>query len=148
MTQPAEPSSETTTAGAVRLVFSYDGDDVRLVLQQPVDVAVTGFDTGTVPRPGHYVEVRSAEGRALARVRLHGGIPTSAEVFGEPGEAITRVDLEHPHGAFTVVVPAPEEAARAVLMRIEPPAPGGHPTQGALAPPPQTVDLLDVALER
>ena len=30
--------------GAVRLIFEYDGNAVRLVLQQPVDVAVTGFD--------------------------------------------------------------------------------------------------------
>jgi hypothetical protein len=142
MTQPAVPPPGATPPRTVRLIFSYEDDTVRLVLQQPVDVAVTGFDVDPMPRSGHYVEVRTAEGRALTRVRVHDGIPTSAEVFGEPGTPIARVDLEHAQGAFTVVVPAPEEAARIALLHVEE-APGG-PT---LAPSEHITELLDVALE-
>jgi hypothetical protein len=135
MAQPSESPPGSAAPGAVRLIFSYEGDAVRLVLQQPIDVAVTGFDLDPVPLAGHYVEVRTAEGRALSRVRVHGGIPTSAEVFGAPGEPITRTELEHPQGAFTVVVPAPTAAVRAPAERLS-------------APSAQVVDLLDVAIQR
>jgi hypothetical protein len=104
-----------------------------------------------VSPPGHYVEVRSSEGTPLSRVRVHGGIPQSAEVFGEPGTPITRVDLARPQGAFTVVVPAPATAARIALLRVEPPtvAPSGEPLPAASrARREQVVELLDAALER
>ena len=53
---------------AVRLIFEYDGDDVRLVSQQPVDVAVPGADLARELFPGHYVETRDANNAPLARV--------------------------------------------------------------------------------
>jgi len=156
MTESTDSAASTVPPGAVRLIFEYDGDNIRLVLQQPVDVAVTGFDTALVSPPGHYVEVRSSEGRALSRVRVHGGIPESAEVFGEPGTPITRVDLARPKGAFTVVVPAPAAAARIALLRVEPPTvepPAVAPSGGPSPAPSGTrrervVELLDATLER
>jgi hypothetical protein len=141
-------STGTNRPNAVRLIFEYDGDDVRLVFQQRVDVAVLGFDLVLTSPVGHYVEVRTSEGRSLTRVPVPGAFSTSAEVFGEPGTPITRVDLERPAGAFTVIVPASEIAACVSLLRVElepvlsigepAPAPGSRQ---------HTVELINVALE-
>jgi hypothetical protein len=142
-------STGTDRPSAVRLVFEYDGDDVRLVFQQRVDVAVLGFDLALTSPPGHYVEVRTSEGRSLTRVPVRGAFSTNAEVFGEPGTLITRVDLGRPAGAFTVVVPATEVAAHVLLLRVEPePVPS---VVGEPAPAPgsgqHTIELLNAELE-
>jgi len=156
MTQTPDSGAATVRPGAVRLIFEYDGDTVRLVLQQPVDVAVTGSDVALTSPPGHYVEVRARDGQALSRVRVHGGIPSDAEVFGEPGTAITRTRVDRPQGAFTVVVPAPQAASRIALVRVEPPSPVATPDSGTPSPGPtptmavrgQVVELLSAELER
>jgi hypothetical protein len=123
---------EPAVTPAVRLIFEYDGDEVRLVSQQPVDVAVSGFDLAPAPVPGHYVEMRSAANEPLNRVPVRGAFATSAEVFPEQhGEPITRVDVAKPKGAFTVVVPAGPQAVRAALLQVMPSS--GDPTTG-LAP--------------
>lgn len=122
------------TPRAVRLIFEYDGDNIQLIHQSAVDVAVTGFDAHPDIRPGRFAEVRDAEGRGLVRVpvRHESG---SAEVFPpNAGEPITRVDVEHPKGAFTVIVPAPAETRSVALLDVA--APAAAPTAGAAAPPP------------
>jgi len=128
--QPAEPS------GAVRLIFEYDGDDVRLIHQQPVDVLVPGFDATPDIRSGRFAEVRDADDRALARVAVRHDT-SSREVFPDrPGEPITRVDVEHPTGAFTVVVPASEAARRIALLDVDVPAPPPPSGERGTPPPP------------
>ncbi|WP_077489439.1 hypothetical protein [Sinomonas mesophila] len=126
------PENDSTAPRAVRLIFEYDGDDIRLVHQSPVDVAVTGFDTRRELRAGRFVEVRDSEGNGLVRVPVR--IDTaSAEVFPEtPGEPITRVDVERPKGAFTVVVPAPPASRSVAVLDVRAPAP---PPPGEAAPP-------------
>ena len=117
MSSPQQPS-------AIRLIFEYEGDEVRLVSQQPVDVAVTGFDLTRERRPGHYVEVRGAQDETLSRVRVPTEMVASAEVFPEePGQPIVRVDLPEARGAFTVVVPAPETADHVSVVRVPAVAP-------------------------
>ena len=109
---------------AMRLIFEYEGDQVRLVSQQPVDVAITGFDIARTQHPGYYVDTRDAAGRTLARVPARDAFSASAEVFPEqPGEPITRVDVANPTGAFTVVVPAPEGADHVTVVRVAPATP-------------------------
>jgi hypothetical protein len=135
---------------AVRLIFEYEGDDVRLVSQQPVDVAVTGFDLTRERRPGHYVEVRGARDETLSRVRVPTDLAASAEVFPEqPGEPITRVDLPVARGAFTVVVPASEAADHVSLVRV-PAAEVEHPdlAHRVTTPPPEAgaVEIARFAL--
>ena len=120
---------------AVRLIFEYDGDDVRLVSQQPVDVAVSGFDLAPAPAAGHFVELRTAANEPLNRVPVRGAFAASAEVFPEQhGDPITRVDVASPKGAFTVVVPAGPEAVRAALLQVVPPSRGSRPSPRAAAP--------------
>jgi hypothetical protein len=119
------PPAEAASGSAVRLIFEFDGDDVRLVSQQRVDVAVTGFDLPVAPPPGHYVELRDATGDPLSRVPARAAFAASAEVFPEDhAEPITRIDVERPQGAFTVVVPAPEAAQQIAVVEVaQPPAP-------------------------
>jgi hypothetical protein len=110
---------------AVRLIFEYEGDQVRLVAQQPVDVAVTGSDLTREQVPGHYVEVRGEDDATLSRLRVPTAMSASAEVFpAEPGQPIVRTDLPEARGAFTVVVPAPAEADHVSVVRITPGATG------------------------
>jgi hypothetical protein len=147
-----DETREPPATPAVRLIFEYDGDDVRLVSQQPVDVALTGFDLAGPVVPGHhYVETRSETDEALDRVPARGAFAASAEVFPEqPGEPITRVDVEKPQGAFTVVVPAGPNAVRAALVRVH--AAGGDERLAAATTPvegePEVVELASFPLDR
>jgi hypothetical protein len=145
-------STNTNRPTAVRLIFEYDGDDVRLVFQQRVDVAVTGFNIAQASAPshsapGHYVEVRTSEGQSLTCVPVQGAFSRSAEVFGEPGTPITRVELTRSASAFTVVVPASEAATHVSLLRVEP----ASSVAGEAAPAPgsgaRTIELLNAELE-
>src|SRR4051812_48885403 len=61
---PTPSTAETPTPGAVRLIFEYEGDTVRLISQQPVQMAITAPDTAGVDHPGYYVDVRNSAGRA------------------------------------------------------------------------------------
>jgi hypothetical protein len=116
-----EDAIQPTPNLAIRLIFEYEGDQVRLVSQVPVDLVITGFDLTRTQRPGYYVDTRDASGQTLARVPARNVFSTSTEVFPEqPGELITRVDLPTPRGAFTVLVPAPSGADSVSLIRVVP----------------------------
>lgn len=137
---------------AVRLIFEYEGDNVRLVSQQPVDMVISGFDAHPEVKPGHFVETRDANGRQIARVPAREAFVQSAEVFPENhADPITRVDVAA-RGAFTVVVPAPENAASVAVVRVAPTRPGAALAPGgATSPVPggtQDVELATFPLER
>jgi hypothetical protein len=113
------PDPEPVPTNAVRLIFEYEGDQVRLVSQHPVDIAISGFDIAQKEQPGHFVYARDAAGRTLARVPIREAFATSLEVFPENhGEPIIRVDVARPRGAFTVVVPALKEADHVSVVRV------------------------------
>lgn len=144
-------ATQQTPAPAVRLIFEYEGDQVRLVSQQPVEMAITGFDIAQVEHPAYYVDTRDASDRTLARVMARGAFATSAEVFPERfDEPIVRVDVPEPRGAFTVVVPLPDKADHVTIVRVAPGLPG-EPTPGSratsLAPgEPEITDLASFPL--
>ena len=145
--------SEPAVQGAVRLIFEYDGKTVRLVLQQQVDVAVTGFDVHPDVRPGHYVEIRDAAGTALCLVPVRSAFTGGTEVFPEDhSEPITRIDTSGQPEAFTVVVPSPAASASIAVVRIARPAPtGGKPGAGvtsAVPAEPEVTDLASFPIER
>ncbi|MBS0171978.1 MAG: hypothetical protein JSR62_16650 [Nitrospira sp.] len=118
---PMNEADQAPSTLAMRLIFEYEGDQLRLVSQQPVDVAITGFDISRAVRPGHYVDTRDASGRILARVPARDAFSQSAEIFPEePGKPITRLPLERATGAFTVVVPVPAGADRVTVVRVTP----------------------------
>lgn len=137
------------TPGAVRLIFEYEGDQVRLVSQQPVDMTVVPPGPEEVDRVGHFVETRDRAGARISRIPVHGGFQDSAEVFPEnPEEPITRVDAE-PRGAFTVVVPAPEAMANVAVIRVRPPRQlGGLQIRGVAPVPNEELELGAFRIKR
>src|SRR3954453_4558415 len=116
---------------AVRMIFQYDGDQVWLVSQQPVDMFVTHSDPAQKEQQaGVYVDARDDAGTTLASVPAPAALGASMEVFPERhGEPIVRTDVDRPRGAFTVVVPAPQAASQIAVVRVAPSA----PASGALA---------------
>ena len=147
----APSANQPAPAKATRFIFEYDGDQVRLVSQQPVEVAVPGADIAQTDAPGFYVDARDQSGRTLARVAARSAFAGSAEVFPEqPGEPIVRVDVVRPKGAFTVVVPTPAGADPVTVVPISPGRAGERrPLTGATSPlaaQPRVVDLASFPL--
>jgi hypothetical protein len=136
---------------AVRLIFEYDGDVVRLVSQQPVDMVVTSFDPAQrQQQPGVYVDARDAAGATLASVPVQNPFGGSLEVFPEqPGEPIVRVDVDRPRGAFTVVVPASAAASQVAIVRVAPAQPSPQAPAGIteVAGAPEATDLATFPLD-
>ncbi|MGH3787245.1 MAG: hypothetical protein ACRDRG_11990 [Pseudonocardiaceae bacterium] len=113
-------TAQSPGARSVRLIFEYEGEQFRLMHQQPLDVAITDFDLLPEQLPGHYVEVRGANEQLFSRVPIRSRMTTSTEVFPEnPTDAITRIDVPQAQGAFTVVVPAPSSADHVTVVRID-----------------------------
>jgi hypothetical protein len=110
---------------SMRLIFEYDGDKIKLVGQQPVDMAVTGFDITQTQHPGFFVDTRDADGRMLTRVPAREAFSSSMEVFPEKhGDPIERINVKKPKGAFTVIVPAPEAADHFSVVEVTAPKAG------------------------
>lgn len=149
LVSPNNNMSAPEPVPSVRLIFEYEGDKVRLVSQQPVDMVVTGFDLPLTDQLAYHVEARDVNDKTLARVPARNALERSTEVFPEhPGEPITRHDVPVPKGAFTVVVPAPAAAHHVTLVQIVP----GKPTEGlaegvvAAPPKPEVIDLVSFPL--
>ena len=114
-------------ARAVRIIAEYDGDQIRVVSQQEVDVEVDVVDPPPIPPGELAVETRGTEDAALQRVRVPVPVPYSVEVFPEdPSGRIERVDVERPVGAFTVVVPVTDGARRIAVVRGRAEGPGSR----------------------
>jgi hypothetical protein len=109
-------------AQSTRLIFSYEGDSVRLIDQIPVNVFVPDEQPDSFP-PGYYVDGRNTLNQRVARVKAPNAFVTSAEVFPEQhSEAITRVTLPVSKGVFTVILPTSEEVHQVTIVRIVPSA--------------------------
>src|SRR5215467_8377058 len=81
---PNNDGNQPATTRAVRLIFEYDGDQVRLISQHAVDMVMTGFDSAQAAQhAGVYVDSRDKEGMTLARVPARNAFATSEEVFPE-----------------------------------------------------------------
>jgi hypothetical protein len=131
---------------ATRLVFEYEGEDVRLVAQQDVDMIVPPASPTTADRAGYYLDSRDASGRTLARVAAQGAFARSTEVFPENHrEPITRVDVPRARGAFTVTVPAADQADHVTLVRVAGDEPGAASLADAAA---RAVDVATFPLSK
>ena len=91
-------ASQPMSTLAIRLIFEYEGDQVRLVSQQPVDVAITGFDIARTQRPGWHVDTRDAAGRRTrpanrqtsSQLGLHSPATARLPVLGPARSSQTR----------------------------------------------------------
>jgi hypothetical protein len=118
---PDNNNVQLQPAKAIRLIFEYEGEVVRLISQQPVEMTIADSDISGIEPSAHYVDIRDAAGKTLARVKARGAFGTSAEVFPErAGEPITRVDIPTPKGAFTVVLPIADNADHFTLVKVAP----------------------------
>ncbi|HTI79322.1 MAG TPA: hypothetical protein VL614_02605 [Acetobacteraceae bacterium] len=121
-------TSTTPQPRSMRLIFEYEGDEVRLVMQQPVDLPATAAPP--TQQTGFFVETRDAADRTLSRLAAHGAYPDSVEVFPERhGDPITRVQVDRPRGAFTIIVPASQDTDHVRLVQVT--APPGDVAQPA-----------------
>jgi hypothetical protein len=113
----AEPSREQPRRRAIRLIFEYEGDEVRLVSRQRVEMYVPpSDDVKGYEERGLWGEVRRADGAALYRRALSDPMPRTVEVFSnDPEQTIVRVPIERPSGTFVVVVPDLDEADHLAL---------------------------------
>jgi hypothetical protein len=131
---------------AIRLIFEYEGDTLRLVAQQPVEmvVAESADDLSGARTPGYYLDARDTAERTLARVPARGAFGRSAEVFPERHEdPIQRIDVDQPRGAFTVTLPAIEAADHVTMVRIVDTV---ERTAGVERAQPRVVDLASFTL--
>jgi hypothetical protein len=128
---PPDEVMQNQPAKGVRLIFEYEGDAVRLISQQPVEMVIPAADISTVDRSGqlaHFVDLRDSANKTLARVAARNAFASSAEVFPErSGDPITRVDIPVPKGAFTVVVPVTDNADHFTVVKV---APGAEAVAG------------------
>jgi DNA mismatch repair ATPase MutL len=92
---------------AVRLTFSYEGDKVKLLSQQAVEMTVPPSDAlGYGGQKGFWAELKSEEDKTLYRHVMHNPTRNDAEVFSpDPAQGITREPAPKRKGVFTVVVP-------------------------------------------
>lgn len=135
------------TPAAVRLIFETDGDQVHLISEQPVDVAIPGFDIAQTSDPGYYIDTRDARGNTLTRVAARDAFPPSVEVFPEKaGDPIQRIAPPMKKGAFSVLVPTTQKARSVSLVKIEfgAEAPRGI-TEGTSGPLRSTTTVKDIA---
>jgi hypothetical protein len=110
----SEQSPPRRPGAAVRLIFSYDGDEVRLLSQQRVEMTLPPGDPLQAPSGVHgfWAEVRGVNGEVLYRWRMPDPLRADTEIFSEdPERTVSRTAIERPQGAFTVVVPDYAEAA-------------------------------------
>ena len=105
---------------AMRLTFSYQGDQVKLVSQQPVEMTVPPSDPvkGYEQQKGFWAEVKSDQDKTLFRRVLHNPTRNDAEVFtDDPEQSISRAPAPKRKGVFTVVVPATDKGEDVTLSR-------------------------------
>ena len=97
-------------------MFDYEGDRVRLVSAQRVDMRVPPSDplTGYEGQAGFWIELRDARGVAYRKV-MHRPVRHDVEVH-DPERGTHRQVVEEPRGVFTAVVPDVEAARDLVVM--------------------------------
>ena len=125
------PKSSPETNKAMRLTFSYDGDDVKLVSQQRTEMLVPPSDyvKDYGKYKGFWAEVRSGADKTLYRTVMHNPTKNDAEVFPEsPGGEITREPAPKRKGVFVVLVPDTDKGEDVILCRSAPETRG--PTRG------------------
>ncbi|MGA9771846.1 MAG: hypothetical protein WBV94_22640 [Blastocatellia bacterium] len=146
-----EQMAQSAASGSVRLIFEYEGDAIRLVSQQDVDVTPPPGHptTAAEDQMGFWMEVRDPKLQVLHRQVMSDPVMTNPEVFSnEPGKTITRSEKTIPKGAFTVLVPRIPDSDHLAFVRMDPGvraesagklrAPAGEIARFSLKPQPET----------
>ena len=118
----------------MRLTFSYDGDDVKLLSQQRTDMMVPPSDPlkGYAKHKGFWAELKNERDKTLYRHVMHNPTKNDAEVFPEtPDQSISREAAPKRKGVFVVVVPDLDKGEEVTLSRSSPEEEG--PATGLLS---------------
>lgn len=122
MRKDDERMAQSAATGAVRLIFEYEGDQIRLISQQDVDLFSPASDpkSAAVHESGFWLELRDANLRVLHRQVTHDPIITHPEVFSDqPGKSIVRSPTPIRKGAFTVLIPRIAASDHLALIRMD-----------------------------
>ena len=114
------PAPSAGSPTAMRLTFSYRGDQVKLVSQEPVEMIVPPSDPlqGYEQHKGFWAELKSDQDKTLFRRVLHNPTRNDAEVFSDdPEQSISRAPAPKRKGMFVVVVPHTEKGRDVTLSR-------------------------------
>jgi hypothetical protein len=98
---------------SLRLTFSYDKGDVKLINKQAVRMtAAPSYPLSKFEgQSGFWMLLKDKEGKHLYRRIIQNPIRTDEEVFSEDSsEGIIRTPVSHPKGEFQIVVPDIPEA--------------------------------------
>lgn len=127
---------------ALRLVFSYEGSDVRLVSRHRVRTSALPSDptrTGE-GQAGFWVEVRDSEERVLYRRVMPNPIASAVEVRSDdPERPLSWRELKQPRGSFTLLVPDLGTASSLVLF-------GSPGRRGAPTGPAREIGRFDLSV--
>ncbi|HEX5886297.1 MAG TPA: hypothetical protein VFY67_17275 [Pyrinomonadaceae bacterium] len=126
---------------AMRLTFSYEGDEVKLISQKRTEMMVPPSDpvTGFNKQKGFWAELKNDRDKTLYRHVMHNPTRNDAEVFPEtPGQSISREPAPKRKGVFVVVVPDTDKGEEVTLSRSSPDEEGPESGLRALASTPAT----------
>ena len=118
----------TESPRSVRLIFSYDGDKVKLISQQQVEMTVPPSDAtkGFAQHKGFWAELKGQHDQTLYRHVMHNPTRNDAEVFSDdPEQSISRQPAPKRKGVFVVVVPDTDQGHEVTLSRSESQGPTG-----------------------
>jgi len=121
---------------AMRLTFSYDGNDVKLISQKRTEMTVPPSDPvkSYAKQKGFWAELRSNRDKTLYRHVMHNPTRNDAEIFPEtPGESISREPVPKRKGVFVVIVPDTDKGEEVTLFRSSPEEQGPESGLRALA---------------
>jgi hypothetical protein len=123
---------------AMRLTFSYDGNNVKLLSQQRIDMIVPSSDVlKGYGQKGFWAELKSESDKTLYRTVMHNPTKNDAEIFPEtPGGEISRQPALKRKGVFVVVVPDTAKGEEVILCRSAPETKGPMKGIRALASKP------------
>lgn len=107
----------------IRLTFEHSADGVTLVSRQRVEMVLPA--QYRVPEeaaaPAFVAELRDSADQVLHRTAIRDPLQPHREVFSpDPDRSISRVPVDRPEGAFTVIVPDTPEADHLALLSSGP----------------------------
>jgi hypothetical protein len=115
-------SARNPQPSALRLIFEYEGENVRLTSIQRVELVAPSADSpADGEQSGFWYELRDESGGVLYRRVTANPIRSSAEVLTEDeGRPLAREDMAVTQGAFVLVAPVLSEA-RTIALLASPP---------------------------
>ncbi len=108
---------------ALRLTFSYEGNKVKLVSQEAVEMTVQPSDRikDYYKQTGFWAEIRNTQAKTLYRRVMHNPIRKDVEVFSDdPEVGITRRPTPKQKGRFVVLLPDTDQSHEALVCRSRP----------------------------